>query len=50
MRATLRAGETVCALTKGTLQAGGLECIIYTTLMVGRLYDPYSLKAPGFKP
>jgi splicing factor 3B subunit 3 len=26
-------GETVCALTKGTLQAGGLESMIYATLM-----------------
>ena len=26
-------GETICALTKGTLQAGGLESMIYATLM-----------------
>lgn len=26
-------GETVCALTKATLQAGGMESIIYATLM-----------------
>ena len=23
----------MCAMTKGTLQAGGLECMVYTTLM-----------------
>ena len=44
--AQFHVGETVCALTKGTLQAGGLECMLYATLMgtVGALM-PFTSRA-----
>ena len=33
--AQFHVGETVCALTKATLQAGGTESLVYATLMGG---------------